>query len=230
MISKTTNFLLDILLPKTCLICGAFDTFLCTACQEKIVGPQQQLCPVCAKASITGKTHDRCASKNTLDGLFAAGNFGQLQGIIHSYKYGLVTELHQQLGKILTKFVTNNSLEEFIKQFRVIPVPLHKARKRFRGFNQSEILAAQMCKKLQMAMDTKSLTRIKNTTPQTKLDRKNRYTNIEKAFRADRINIQDKKILLIDDIATTGATLNECAKTAKSAGATEVWALVLAHG
>jgi len=225
------RFVLDLVLPQTCRVCGEFDTWLCGTCQGKIRLQEQQLCPVCTKASTSGATHPSCESGSVLDGLLAVGHFDQLQSLIHAYKYGLITELHVPLGQVLVRFIQDQGLSEFIKNFTVVPVPLHKSRTRFRGFNQSEILADYFSQKLNLNQEKNILFRKKNTVPQTTLDRTNRKTNIQSAFSTNpEKNLNGKKILLIDDIVTTGATLNECAKTLKKAGSKSVWALVLAHG
>ncbi|OGE81063.1 MAG: hypothetical protein A2826_00670 [Candidatus Doudnabacteria bacterium RIFCSPHIGHO2_01_FULL_43_23] len=231
MLQKTFNFFLDLILPKTCRVCGAFDTWLCEVCQGKIVLNVNQFCPVCVKPSVDGHTHANCGNRNTLDGLLAASDFDQLQDLVHSYKYDLIKDLGLPLGKILTGFVEQKNYVNFVKNFVIVPVPLHKTRKRFRGFNQSEILAQVVAEKFRLTQKNLLLQRSKNTSPQTKLDRNQRKQNILGAITAEQKDyIKDKKILLIDDIATTGATLNECAKVLKKYGAREVWGLVLAHG
>lgn len=225
------NFFLDLIFPKACRVCGAFDTWLCDNCLSKITLQQKQLCAVCVKPSNNGLTHPDCRSRNTLDGLLVASNFRQLQGLIHSYKYGLIKDLGLTLAEILVNFIENQNFQEFINDFVIVPVPLHKKRRRFRGFNQSEILAKILAQAFELQQKDLLLLRKKNTIAQTSLNRKQRISNIENAFETKRPSAMNyEKVLLVDDIATTGATLNECAKVLKKSGAKSVWALVLAHG
>jgi ComF family protein len=113
----------------------------------------------------------------------------------------------------------------------VIPVPLHRDKLKKRGFNQSQILAGYVSKKLGTKLDTKSLIRVKNTNAQSTLSRKGRLRNMEKAFVVlNNRNILNKKILIVDDIYTTGTIVSECAKALKAGGAREIIILTVASG
>lgn len=105
----------------------------------------------------------------------------------------------------------------------VIPVPLHWKRQNKRGFNQSELIAKHLCKRLGMNMDPSLLIRKKDTPQQTKMTEAGRKRNMKNAFLANEL-CKGKKVLLIDDVRTTGATLSECAKTLKAAGCCSVYA------
>lgn len=225
---KVLNFALDVIFPKRCLICGAYDTWFCEDCQNSAILQNDQICIICNRPSLNGVVHPTCATRSTLDGLMAAGKFDQLQELIHSFKYNLIKDLAPALAEIYVKFIQENNLEDFFEQFCLLPVPLHKSRLRFRGFNQSHLIAEELAKRLKIPLLAEALVRIKNTEPQTTLDKSRRETNMEESFACpDSEIVRNKKILLIDDIATTGATLNECAKALKSAHAQTVWALVL---
>ncbi|MBQ9832933.1 MAG: ComF family protein [Clostridia bacterium] len=106
----------------------------------------------------------------------------------------------------------------------VVPVPLHKKREKKRGYNQSMYLAERICEKYELPLNTNLLTRVKDTTTQTDMTREERLANIKDAFRTTA-NVKGANILLIDDVVTTGSTLEECVKTLKRAGANEVYAL-----
>ena len=120
-----------------------------------------------------------------------------------------------------------------LKESLIVPVPLHIKRKRWRGFNQAEVLASRLAEGFNLVMRAYILNRIKDTQAQTKLKRKQRLKNIKNAFKVNN-EWQDKlkstKILLVDDVATSGRTLNECARALKESGAKEVWGIVLARG
>lgn len=109
----------------------------------------------------------------------------------------------------------------------IIPVPLHRKRLLWRGFNQSTQLARSLGATRGIPVHNDGLIRIRHTPPQTRLDRRERQANIKDAFAADRETVADKIVLLVDDVYTTGATLRECAHTLKQAGARGVDVLVL---
>jgi ComF family protein len=223
--------MLDLMFPKTCLVCGRFDHWLCAACLGRVKLKSRQSCVVCEKAAISGATHSGCRSGATIDGLLAAAHFEQLQHLLHAYKYLLIKELSAPLTAVLGNFVTGCGLRPFLRDMLLVPVPLHPRRLRYRGFNQSRLLADEFAALMSLKLDAAILARKRWSVAQVTLDKPRRRQNMQDAFIAtDAAAAAGKKILLIDDIATTGATLNACAKVLKRAGARSVWALVLAHG
>jgi len=112
----------------------------------------------------------------------------------------------------------------------VVPVPLSGKRLCWRGFNQAELLARKIAENYGLGLDANNLIRIKHKKPQAKLDEVHRQENIKGCFVWRGNNLNKKNIILIDDVVTTGATLNECAKILKASGAGEVWGLVVAKG
>lgn len=139
-----------------------------------------------------------------------------LKKAIHAFKYKFVKDLAKPLSKLLLKKI--NFDYDFI-----IPVPLHQKRLRWRGFNQSELLA----KEINQNKVLNALVKIKNTKPQMQLSEKQRKQNIKNTFKCV-FDLKNTKILLIDDIETTGSTLTECKKVLLKAGAKEVYCLTLA--
>ncbi len=111
----------------------------------------------------------------------------------------------------------------------IVPVPLHTKRLLWRGFNQSTELARALGKALNRPVPVKGLTRIRHTPPQTRLGLKERQNNIRNAFEADADTVRGKVVLVVDDVYTTGSTLNECAQTLLCAGAAGIDVLVLAR-
>jgi ComF family protein len=131
------------------------------------------------------------------------------------------------LGALLAAYL----LQEAIAVDVVLPVPLHPRRRRQRGFNQSELLARILAERIGLDLDTRSLIRSRNTPQQTRAhNRDQREQNLRDAFRCRRPDsIAARRILLVDDVLTTGATARECARTLKAAGAAEVVALSFCH-
>lgn len=223
--------LLDLLFPKTCLICGSFDQWLCVACARSVRLTQTLRCAVCEQPALNGVTHPACRSHGTLDGLLAAGSFEQLQQLLHAYKYLLVKELSGPLADVLVRYIKQAGLQSFLADMIAVPVPLHPRRLRYRGFNQSVLLAEAFCRQLSLPLAAAVLTRKRWTTPQVQLNKTQRRENMRETFDVtSAADAEGKKFLLVDDIATTSATLNACAKVLKQAGARTVWGLVLAHG
>ena len=154
---------------------------------------------------------------------------GVAKDCIHLFKYNARLNLADPLGRLMSDFI-NNELSD--KRFdTIIPVPLHSIRLRERGFNQAEILAKRIAKHTNHPVCTDALKRIKPTKTQTGLSKTKRFTNLSGAFKITKEDsIREKKILLIDDVFTTGSTINEAAKTLLRAKPKSVEALVLARG
>jgi len=135
-------------------------------------------------------------------------------------------------GLGLTRFLSDPSIE-FIRSWgikidHIVPVPLSNSRLQARGYNQSALLASSISRSLHIEVKPRSLSRVKGTRSQVGLNSKERQDNVLDAFKADSNENRNKSILLIDDIATTGSTLNECARALKNAGAKEVFCYTVA--
>ena len=223
---------------------------LCIACSEVLPsGHQEVFCPECRRqiTFITGSCCPICGiifpdspSGNHLCGTClenrpwftsaraAVAYDGVMLDAIHQFKYGRNITTGTALARLLAGFDfadINLGIYDAI-----VPVPLHIKRLRERGFNQSLILASALGKKYGMAVDFSLLKRHKFTLTQTGLDRQEREKNISGAFVAvlpERM--QNRNLILVDDVYTTGATINECAKTLVKAGASQVAVLTLAR-
>jgi competence protein ComFC len=236
-LENSKKFILDTLFPIQCISCGHDDIWLCENCFQKIQLLSFQLCPRCEKLiTQDGRLCSFCKiQKPPLDALIVAARYkeGNISKLVHLYKYSFIENLHAPLGKLLTKALSNSGLS--VPDF-IIPVPLHPRRKRWRGFNQAELLAGYVGQNLTpgyaIPVFEKYLRRIRYTPAQMKIkDYFQRRKNICDAFSAvaEPLLIKNKNILLIDDIATTGATLFECARALKQNGAKKVFAAVIAR-
>jgi competence protein ComFC len=221
----------DIIFPISCLICGRDGKFLCETCETKIEKIQNQLCIVCQKPAPFGKTHPNCASKNKLDGIISALPYRdpKVAKLIETFKYKFIDALNPHFSKFVQEAIINQGLKDYFSDFTLIPVPLHKRRFNWRGFNQAELIGKQISQDLNIHLDNQLVTRVKFTIPQTQLKKEKRFLNIQNAFSISNPNIKNK-YLIVDDVVTTGATLNEIAKLLKKSGAQEVWAITIAHG
>ncbi len=224
------NLIIDGLFPIRCLGCGTYDHWICNKCHTTLPILTEQHCPICKKhITHNGETCFECLQKNTsIDGVFIASHYSDtlLKKAIHYYKYRFVKDLSEPLALLLAQSLQNSNLPA---PDIIIPVPLHKRRLRWRGFNQAEELAYAL--DLQIPIITDILIRMRYTKPQARTKNKNnRKNNLSNAFHISHTEtIKQKNILLIDDIITTGTTLEECASVLKKSGAKNVYCLVLAR-
>jgi len=190
---------------------------------------------VCEKPAIDGLTHPRCRTKYTPDGLTS---FFRYDGIVkkaiktvkYRFAYDIVEEFIQCIPNAFYEFIRNSYFIN--RKSCLVPIPLHPSRYNFRGFNQAEIIAAALSKRLNIPVDTKLLIRIKKTIPQVEMkDRDKRLSNMKDVFslRTSYIVHRTSCIFLVDDVFTTGATLRSAASVLKHAGAKIVWGITLAQ-
>ena len=148
---------------------------------------------------------------------------------IHHLKYHGKTSIAGSLGLLLSRFA-HNWLGDEPANFLIIPVPLHPKKLRERGYNQSLLLAKHTAEKLKADLDYLSLRRSKNTAPQIGLGKKLRQENVRNAFKLENPNVvKGRNILLVDDVSTTGNTLNACSETLRKGGANRINCITLAR-
>ncbi|MCW3058218.1 MAG: putative amidophosphoribosyltransferase [Capsulimonas sp.] len=224
---------LSLLYPPKCVVCGLLGVPpLCEDCLAAITPPPS---PACVRCGLSTGEADACrhcsARPPAFDRARALGAYdGVLRHAIHLFKYRDRPQLAQPLGHILAQHLQTGDLFETPFDL-IVPVPMHPARQRVRGYNQSERLARVLSQELGIPMDAKSLYRTRNTRPQVGLASGARESNLIGAFAIRNPSaITGKTILLLDDVSTTGSSLNECAAALKSAGAKTVYGLTLAAG
>jgi len=245
------DFILDLIFPIECLGCGQEGTWLCLKCIKKLNFKPFNSCFSCKRKNFFGEFCPNCRSNFYLDGIWIAGDYDNpiLSELIKKLKYHFVENIAAILGDFISRYLQTvikcemvgvksnlNNLKitghPFIDKNNtlIIPIPLHKKRKRWRGFNQAQNLAEVIASNFGLMKDVKNLIRIKNNKPQVSLKEKERQKNIFGCFAWQGQNLKGQTIILVDDITTTGSTLNECAKILKASGAQEVWGLVAAKG
>lgn len=151
-----------------------------------------------------------------------------MQRLLHIFKYGHKTSLRHFFADQILSFLRDYqiSLEHCDL---IVPIPLHPTRMRERGYNQSFLIAEIISDELRIPLECRNLLRVRHTPNQARLSQKERWTNIEAAFKIKRHNnFRHKNILLVDDLYTTGATVSQAAKALKEAGATQVHVLTIA--
>lgn len=224
------------LLAHRCPVCGKVrnhdDAPLCPACATELVLRTGGFCPTCGDLSGDTTAPPTVCGQCRLDPppWSALSFFGEydttLRHLILGYKFNNNFGRSKLLGELALQ-AYNRDAHPFPDL--IVPVPLHKRRLMKRGFNQSSEIARFLATALAVPMSNEALARIRNTAPQTKLGHRERQTNIKGAFQGDSDLVRGKRVLLTDDVYTTGATLKECARTLKNAGAKEITVLVLAR-
>lgn len=231
------RLLIDTLFPMLCLGCGSEGSYLCERCLARVPEMENQACPICHKPyQAAGVTCRKCSPHTALSGLLVAAPYRArlVERVIHTFKYRFIESLAAPLAIIVGQAIARAPLP--LPDF-LIPVPLHPRRLRFRGFNQAELLAkaiaSDLAPGLGITVTTGVLERCRFTKPQMQTrSAEERRMNLTNAFQiqaANRTLLAGKSIWLIDDVATTGTTLEECAKTLKAAGAKSVWGIVIAR-
>jgi ComF family protein len=146
--------------------------------------------------------------------------------LLRRHKYGL----DQSLGRALAEYLDAAPALEAGAYDVVIPVPLHRSRLRWRGFNQAALLGAALARRLNCPLDVATLARVRSTASQTARDRAQRTRNVRDAFAVRRPSrVAGRRVLLVDDVMTTGATADECARVLRAAGARRIDVLTLAR-
>ena len=226
---------LDLIFPKKCVGCGQTGAYFCPQCLNFVSLEPERICPACLKPSIGGFTHPRCQTPYNLDGLTSIFAYkGVIKKAIQKLKYKFVSDLAQDLIELfLSSCGEDKAFRNLCRQGKVIliPVPLHPSRKRWRGFNQAELLGRMIASNLDVKFLSDVLKRIKKTKPQVELDKEERKRNIGAAFELGpnhRLIITNYQFILFDDVWTSGETLKEAAKVLKRNRAEKVWGLTLA--
>jgi ComF family protein len=179
-----------------------------------------------------------CAKTNAVDQLLIVADYKNLlvEKSLKFLKYKFIRDLERPLLILIKKYLKWLTLDKKFNVFQVNPllisVPLHPRRLNWRGFNQSELFAKNLADTFQMETASDVIERMVNTVPQADIkEREERLKNLNGIFGIfNKEKITGREVLLIDDICTTGATLNECAKVLKANGATKVTSLVVARG
>ena len=245
------TFILDLLFPKYCVNCSQEGEWLCFECNQKVVPVVSQICPKCEKLSENGCYHKNCAKEKSLTGIICSAYFkeGPIREMIHNLKYNGVAELAGPLSELMAKALQDNfhfpifnsqlvsnfhskKLKTVNCELKTILtfVPMHWSRQAKRGYNQAEILARAVGAKTGIEV-LEMLKKSKQTKRQAELSGNRRRKNLQGTFELKTsTNIKNRKIIIVDDVATTGATLNECAAVLKASGAKEVWGLVVSRG
>ena len=226
--------ILDTFFPIECLGCQKEGKWLCGSCGKRISIETEDVCLVCKTLSFAGRTCFACKKACALEGVIRFFDYDDIlvQWLIQMAKYGYVQKALDCLLEVVEPHVRPklDLLDMDARAFVYVPVPLHARRQRDRGFNQAEVIARRIAGLVGAEMSP-VLKRRKDRPPQATLTETDRAVNIKNNILClDKILVNGKYVCLVDDVTTTGSTLDECARTLKAAGAQAVWGLVLAKG
>jgi len=225
---KFVNTILDIILPRSCVVCGHIGVNLCVECTNKIPHYFFAHCPYCLDPTKDGKTHVECFQNDGLDGLIILLPYSpEVRTIIHAAKYKNVREVMRDLillkgAKTLLSLVKKVVPKESV----FVPIPLSKERHSKRGYNQATYIADIFSEIIGISVEEDVVTRVKDTKPQSAMKtEKEKQENVKDAFVAGQ---KKENIILVDDIWTTGSSMFEVCRILKKNGTISVFGLVLA--
>ncbi len=235
---KIIIWLSDLIFPVKCIGCNKFGDYVCRGCLRTISIKKNFECIGCKRNTPFGQTCYLCAKLSSVDQLLIVADYKNslVEKTLKFLKYKFIRDLEQPLSILVKEYLKWLTLDKKFNVFEanplLVPVPLHPRRLNWRGFNQSELFAKELADTFQMEVASDVIERTTNTTPQADIeDREQRLKNPNGIFKVGKKeNLVGREVLLIDDVCTTGATLNECAKILKVNGVTKVVGLVVARG
>jgi ComF family protein len=219
------QFLLDILFPPRCAFCKKEGDFLCEFCRSNMD----------IKAIRSQSNHPSVADFTYLDGVIYGADYAKnpaLKAAVSQFKYRFTKDLTDDFSRILADKIAELSMA-YNKKIILIPVPLHKKRLNYRGFNQAELIAQAVAERVGDRVSVLSLLRrVRHTSQQAKLSKRQRLDNLSDAFvflTGDHTPDSSVIYFVVDDVCTTGSTLDNCAKILKEAGFSKIYGLVVAR-
>lgn len=218
----------DFFFPRSCVGCGKIGNYLCPNCCEKLPRLLPPLCQKCGRPEASGFLCATCWGWHSqIAGIRAPFRFeGIIRRAVHRLKYNNLRAISGCLATLMAEYLRDNPMQGEV----LVPVPLHPRRLRQRGYNQSSLLARKLGEVTSMPVVENSLCRVRDSVPQARADTvEDRRRNVEGAFVCRGEGVRQRHVILIDDVCTSGATLETCALALKTAGALSVWGLTLAR-
>lgn len=251
MLKKSTQLISDMIFPRSCLRCNVLlsidtpDTYLCKKCRMLVPMNTLSRCAFCPRAATLWNTCATCRPMHALDALLVASDYQDqtIKRMVKALKYRFATVVAYDIGEIMAQYFEQRASLIGISTSRnieIASIPLHPRRLRWRGFNQAELIADAIAKYLDLHVRHDLLKRTQYKIPQADIeDRSSRIANANGIFSLASSAVEPltavqpleaKTILLVDDVATTGSTLDNAARVLKSAGAKRVIGFVFARG
>jgi len=226
-LTKLRGVALNLIFPQFCVGCGREGALFCGSCLKSLPRIEPPICPRCGRPQQEPTLCNSCFQwQADIDGIRSPFRFeGTIREAVHRLKYGNLRVIAMPLALLMNEYLGNCPLDGEL----LMPVPLHARRLRERGYNQSALLAAELGKLTGLPVDDTSLVRGKYVLPQARTGSvAERRANVAGVFACRGNAVNGKRVIVIDDVSTSGATLNACASALKAAGASAVWGLTLA--
>jgi ComF family protein len=219
--------LVDWVFPPACSGCGKIGERWCSSCDQKLIPLQNQICQICGYPVDSGEICEKCSedrpSFTKLRSIYAYQD--ELRNALHRLKYSNDLGVGEILGQKCAEFLTLLNWEVDL----ILPVPLGKKRRRERGYNQSALIALPLALIMKIPFCSNAILRKKETITQLEFKAEERKKNVKDAFSANPTLVLEKNVLIIDDVITTGSTMDACALELKRAGARNVYGLSVAR-
>jgi ComF family protein len=239
-VDNSKSFLLDLLFPKFCLGCQKEGTYLCDDCRALLDINEFSycLCNQNPQRLITDQKSGKCnrCQDKRLSGLYSALPYKEKEltrKLIYQFKYPpYLKDLAKTLANIIIEHlvISKKNIEKVWENSVLVSVPLDNKKIKSRGYNQTEELAKELSEVLKIPVIYKNLIKIRNTKPQMELTKSERETNLKNAFKIQNpAEFAGKKVFLVDDVYTTGSTMEECARILRNSGAKLVWGIAIAR-
>lgn len=227
--------ILDLLFPKRCVVCDKITDWpgkaICTGCRDKIIYIKEPFCMKCGK-QLSRKEKEYCGDCERKKHYYIQGtalyDYGSMADSIARFKYRGRMEYASFYGKELYEKKLPWLL--MIKPDALVPVPVHSSRKRKRGYNQAELIAKELSLCSGIPMNTSLICRVKNTKPLKSLSQAERQNNLKRAFKICQNDVKLNTIVIIDDIYTTGSTVDEMAQVFAEVGVRKIYFMTLTIG
>lgn len=227
--------MVSVLFPPRCPICDEVvqsGSLICQACQKEAVCIREPACKKCGK-QLEENRKEYCADCDKKHHFYSQGKAvfayqGKMRQSMYRFKYSNKREYAQYYAQEAVRLYGDWIQKKEIEA--IVPVPMYRKKEKARGYNQAEVFARALGRKMQIAVKTDLLVRIRNTTPQKQLNEAERKVNLKKAFQVVPNIVKYKKVLLVDDIYTTGSTMDAAADVLMQAGAESVCFLCISIG
>mgnify|MGYP002509861292 CR=1 FL=1 len=227
--------LLDLVYPRRCPVCDKavkpFGSLICRTCEKEFVYIRSPYCMKCGK-ELSEEGMEYCKDCMQRRHLFDRGRalcvYKSMSDSIYRFKY----KGRQEYGAYYAQCIERH-LGDWIRECRpdaIVPVPIHNAKRRIRGYNQAEVLAGELGKLMDIPVEVNYVKRVRKTAPMKDLSVSERQNNLKRAFKICRNDVKLSTIVIIDDIYTTGSTIDEMSYELRRAGVRRIYFIALAIG